>query len=128
MEKFRERVDARLAASPSPITSAEFDAWIAEAHLEPSAVLTAAGTFGSDAHTLFESLAKGDAVHVPETHRVVVDNFHDWRLRTPGLSIVHTELVLYSDRHVYAGTADAVARTPEGKLVVLDWKVFAGAS
>ncbi len=59
---------------------------------------------------------------VPESHRTVVDNFTTWVSEQPGLQFVHSEAVLWSDKHIYAGTADAVARTSTGSLVILDWK------
>lgn len=123
LDKFRERLRERLASGVDAISESDMDAWVAEAHLEPSAMLDAAGSFGTEAHDLFEKLLRGSApTSVPHAHRVVVENFEAFRVAHSHLRFDQLEVTVWSDAHRFAGTVDAIARAPDGRLVLMDWK------
>ncbi len=123
--KFRSRLDERLLTGPrEDISKEEMDKWAEEAALAPSVQLGAAGDFGTDAHTLFETLLTSDRpadVPVKPRFRIVVDNFLDWKKTVPSLEVIENEMVVYSLKNEYAGAVDAVCKV-EDKLVIMDWK------
>ncbi len=101
----------------------DIERWMNEAQVQPGVQLGAAGNFGSKAHDLFELMLKGKTPVIPTSHSIVASNFSDWlQKQQGGLTIIATEVTLWSDKHLFAGTADALGRTADGRLVVLDWK------
>ena len=67
-----------------------------------------AADFGTTSHTLIEQIIQGEEPEVPPEFAQVVDNFTAWR-RKAKLDIHFTETTVYSAKHHYAGTMDAVA-------------------
>ncbi|MFK0290312.1 hypothetical protein ACIQU6_07495 [Streptomyces sp. NPDC090442] len=91
----------------------------------PTRTTAKAADLGSDAHDLFERMARGEdvrRVHPDlEPHRTNFAEFLD-RFQPEFLSLEH---VAWSDSHQYAGSYDAIMRvtvdgTPE--VVMADWK------
>ena len=83
-----------------------------------------AAGFGTQAHELLDQFIQGLEPEVPPELEVVVNNFLSWRAAS-GMDIRLTEAMVYSEKHRYAGSADAIAYR-DGKLIVLDWKTGKG--
>ncbi|MFI2213021.1 hypothetical protein [Streptomyces sp. NPDC020141] len=78
---------------------------------------------GSRAHTWFERAARGEAInprHVPADVKHHVRWFMEF-LDQIQPEFLHLEQTVWSDRHQYAGSFDALARI-DGEVVMLDWK------
>lgn len=60
---------------------------------------------------------------IPKKYETVVGNFEDWKkaFSDLGMNIIEKECTVYSAKHKYAGSVDAVAEM-NGKVIVLDWK------
>lgn len=99
----------------------------ADKKLTPSSVLTAAGTRGSDVHDWIEKRVLEHASEWPATplpsHKGYEKAVNDW-LETSGISkVLYTELPVFSMKHQYAGTLDALTYDAEkDEFVVNDWK------
>ncbi|MFI6444702.1 PD-(D/E)XK nuclease family protein [Kitasatospora sp. NPDC050543] len=80
-----------------------------------------AASTGTEAHDLFERLARGERVG-----RVSLDmtqyarHFAEF-LQSQQPEFIHLEETVWSDTHGYAGSFDAIARI-DGEVVILDWK------
>jgi hypothetical protein len=76
---------------------------------------------GSDAHDMFERLARGEIVRRVhpdlEPYRAHFSEFLD----TVQPEFISLEDVAWSDTHNYAGSFDAIAKV-DGEIAVLDWK------
>ncbi|MFE0187723.1 hypothetical protein [Streptomyces sp. NPDC058989] len=87
----------------------------------PRRVTRQAADIGSDAHDVFERLARGEAVaRVHPDLRSYADHFRAF-LDEVKPEFLFLEDAVWSDRHNYAGSFDAIARIG-GETVVLDWK------
>ena len=84
----------------------------------------AAADFGTEAHALIEAVISGIEPAVPQEMRQVIAGFEAWREGT-GLDIQFTETPVYSTKHRYAGTMDAVAYRGRTQIC-LDWKTSNG--
>lgn len=82
---------------------------------------------GSDAHDLFESLAKGEDIRVTPALKPYIDHFREF-LDIAKPEFVFLEETVWSDDFGYAGSFDALARLTgdvgdlKGKLLFMDWK------
>ena len=96
VSKFRSRIDERLKQQGS-ISPQDLEVWANQAQNEPNVHLNAAGGFGTDAHTLFESLLtqKREDVQVAPQFEAVVHNFVTWRDGlNPPLEVVNNEMIV----------------------------------
>jgi hypothetical protein len=126
LTKFRSRLGERLTAGTAgTISPDELNAWTTEAQGEPAVQLTAAGGFGTEAHSIFEAIlgaeATGTPVQVDPKYDIVVDNFLTWRKSVPDLQVLHNEMMVYSQTHQYAGAVDAVCKIGD-RVIIMDWK------
>jgi hypothetical protein len=81
---------------------------------------------GSLVHTTLEKLVTGESVEIPAAIKPAVDAFQEFN--EGGKIFFHPEFVerqVWSARHRYAGTVDALA-TVDGKFGVLDIKTSSG--
>ena len=98
-----------------------FDSMIAKAKARPDEVRDAAAEFGTMAHTAIELLSRyNHRTDSPDMQRVL-EAFEDWR-DSSGLTIELSEVMVWHPSEYYAGGIDAVARTEDGELVVIDFK------
>jgi hypothetical protein len=80
-----------------------------------------AADIGSDAHDVFERLARGENVtRIHPDIRPFADHFREF-LETVQPEFLFLEDAVWSDTHNYAGSFDAIARIG-GEVVVIDWK------
>ena len=119
----------RLGVSPWPSNLGRagdtalpwFDSMIDKARARPDEVRDAAAEFGTLAHTAIELLCRyNHRTDSPNMQRVL-EAFEDWR-DSSGLTIELSEVMVWHPHEYYAGGIDAVARTEEGELVVIDFK------
>ncbi len=76
---------------------------------------------GSEAHDLFERLARGERIgRVSSDMTPYVRHFADF-LQAQQPEFLHLEETVWSDTHGYAGSFDAIAII-DGETVILDWK------
>jgi hypothetical protein len=124
----------QLKADPSLLERARSDAklstqLIAQACGSTATVAGEAASIGTAAHQAIE-----DAAMVDGTARValrarlsepqvitVLDGFEQFE-RQSGIQLTHNEVVVWSHRHRFAGTIDAVGARKDGARVALDWK------
>jgi hypothetical protein len=112
--------------------AAAVDNWAELTDLPPSArlerlkkarweSLDLAGKRGTEVHALAEKLAHGEEVDVPEElagHvEAAVKFLDDWQIET-----VKTETVIASRKWMYCGTFDLLAKLPDGRVALCDWK------
>ncbi|KAM9962125.1 hypothetical protein ACTFIR_005011 [Dictyostelium discoideum] len=57
----------------------------------------------------------------------VSTSFKYWE-QLSGLKLEHNDTLVFSNKYKFAGACDAVARKPNGELVVLDWKTSSSMS
>ncbi|WP_328967947.1 hypothetical protein [Streptomyces sp. NBC_00239] len=83
----------------------------------------AASDLGSDAHDVFERMARGETLNMRHVH-VDLKPFVRWFaefLEQMQPRFLYLEETVWSDEHGYAGSFDAVAEI-DGEVVGLDWK------
>lgn len=94
----------------------------------PYRALRKAGNRGTDVHAVAESLIKtGKLEDLPagtEAGSGYVDALVKWydEREVAAWEVIGVEVRLFSVEHLYAGTADFLARKPDGKYVSLDFK------
>lgn len=86
-----------------------------------------AARLGTRVHEVAEDILAGSPPrHIPESDREQAMMRSVWDyiavLRDQGWAFLATELVVFSESWHLAGTIDLLARTPAGKLCILDWK------
>ncbi|KAM9987016.1 hypothetical protein ACTFIY_011464 [Dictyostelium cf. discoideum] len=74
--------------------------------------------------TISKELLLNDA---PFKVKNVSTSFKDWE-KLSGLKLEHNDTLVFSNKYKFAGACDAVARKPNGELVVLDWKTSSAMS
>ena len=124
LEKVRDTLYEHLASGGQAIDTLWVDAIIEQARHRPDLVRDQAADFGTASHTLIEKIIQGEEPEVPPEFVQVVANFTAWR-RKARLDIHLTETTVYSAKHHYAGSMDAVAYRGNA-LVVVDWKTSNG--
>ena len=85
-----------------------------------------AGAFGSNIHSLVGAYVEGQLR--PEEveddgERKSLENFI---ITTKGWEWLGSEIVVYNHELKYGGTADAIARLPDGRTVIVDFKTSSG--
>ena len=135
MGKFRsEFIDrynrlVRLGVSPWPSNEGRagelalpwLDSMLEKAKARPDEVRDAAAEFGTMAHAAIELLCRyGHRTDSPDMQRVL-EAFEEWQ-DSSGLTIELSEVMVWHPDEHYAGGIDAVARTEDGELVVIDFK------
>jgi hypothetical protein len=90
----------------------------------------AAADAGTLCHAMIEANIKGQGISTEGFSAEAITNakhaydaFVEWRVRSK-VEIVHTELALVSQKHMFGGTMDAMMSG--GKLVLGDWKTSGG--
>jgi len=78
-----------------------------------------AGKFGTVLHELARAYADHEEIPIPESHSTVFVNLVTV---ARNLHIVNTEFPVYSLTDRYAGTVDAIALDPGGKVTLIDYK------
>ncbi len=87
---------------------------------------TEALNVGTAAHQLIERYIKGDLSFIGDLQKqdIRVENcvnaFLDWHKKNK-IKFLKSEMVVYSKKHKYAGTLDAIGENDDG-LILLDWK------
>lgn len=89
-----------------------------------------AAEVGSVVHDIVEAEIHGRDVptyplEMAERVQSALSAWHRWR-DANRMEIVATEVPYVSEVHRFGGTLDAVAREPDGRLVLLDWKTSNG--
>jgi ATP-dependent exoDNAse (exonuclease V) beta subunit len=77
---------------------------------------------------MIERSLKGEAFsieEVPLDARPSFERFLEYKTLQP-FEIIKTEAVLHHKVFKYAGTMDALARFPDGRIILLDWKTSKG--
>ena len=97
---------------------------ITEGRHRPDQERDQAADFGTQAHILIDAIIQGKEPEIPPEMEPVVKSFIAWR-KDAGLDIHLSEQTVFSARHHYAGTMDAVAYRGD-TLVALDWKTSNG--
>lgn len=94
-----------------------------------STIADEAASVGTQAHQAIDDAILVDAqaraalrqrVH-DRTVLNVLDGFELFE-RQSAIALRHSEVVVWSHRHKFAGTIDAIGALPSGELVALDWK------
>ena len=91
----------------------------------PQEQLTKSASLGTRAHGVIEDLCCGRDVEPEADLIAVAESFLSWKKSQPDLHIIDVEQLLYSEKHGYAGTADAIAMRTGGSrpgIIILDWK------
>ncbi|KAN0043492.1 hypothetical protein ACTA71_011151 [Dictyostelium dimigraforme] len=57
----------------------------------------------------------------------VRSSFEKWE-KSSGLTLEHNDTLVFSNKYKFAGACDAIARKPNGELVVIDWKTSSSLS
>ena len=99
------------------------DAAVDHLKRSPERFTSGAATIGSDAHDLFERIAKGEDVKPAFLHpdmRAYADHFFAFCNEFQP-EFVELEETVWSDTHGYAGSFDAIMRI-NGETVIADWK------
>ena len=113
-----------------------FYKWLADKGWDESeAIKQAAGDKGSKVHLALEDLLAGEEVKIdsqymnkstglleelkPEEYEALL-SFAEWFKETKP-EIISSEIVLFSEKHGYAGTVDFICRI-DGKLYIVDFK------
>jgi hypothetical protein len=96
VSKFRASIDERLRMGDmSSISQEELDTWSNQANNEPNVRLHVAGSFGTDAHVLFEGLLRRENVDVAPQFAAVAHNFVTWRdSLVPQLEVIENEKIV----------------------------------
>jgi hypothetical protein len=87
--------------------------------------LRKAGDFGTRAHDAIDQLIAGQCgsdLKVESDIKQVVHNFWDWWTGSGVTLDPRGDTMVYSPRYGYAGALDALAMSPDGQLMVCDWK------
>jgi len=102
----------------------EYD--IAKAKKLHTEKLSTAGATGSKIHDWIEKYTRGEKPEMPEEENVLlgVNGFLEW-VKQYKVKFQDSELFLYSRKHDYCGTADAIAMIG-GKRVLVDYKTSTG--
>jgi hypothetical protein len=83
--------------------------------------LDIAGKRGTEVHALAEKLAHNEEVDVPEELAGHVESavkfLDEWQIET-----LLTETVIASRKWMYCGTFDLLAKLPDGRIALCDWK------
>lgn len=79
-------------------------------------------TIGTDVHHLIESDLKGKRIprQSDTSTQTAFSNYKTWK-RSHKIEVIQTEMTVYSAKHDYAGTLDAILRV-DGKVGIYDWK------
>eukprot|EP01120_Amphizonella_sp_Union-15-10_P001935 TRINITY_DN12083_c0_g1_i1.p1 TRINITY_DN12083_c0_g1~~TRINITY_DN12083_c0_g1_i1.p1 ORF type:complete len:241 (+),score=45.51 TRINITY_DN12083_c0_g1_i1:85-807(+) len=92
---------------------------------KPEETRDKASRFGITAHSIFQSIINGVPYDCPNEFQPVKDAFLSWREKTPGLSLIECEKTVFSTKHGYAGTVDAIGvykKQASDMLIAFDWK------
>ena len=120
-----EVITSQEKAGSRPLTEAEVQTAIDRGSLASKKVLAAAGDFGTRAHDVIDQLiagVRGDKLSIDEDVKQVVKNFWDYWVESGVTLDPRGDTMVYSPRYGYAGALDALALSPDGKLMVCDWK------
>jgi len=129
LDSFAERVLGGGAISAESVAE-----HLAGAAAEPDKRTWAAQTHGTQAHAVLDEIVLKSPAEVadllaadafPADMTKYVRQFEDFRTKT-GIRLVSQDTVVYSDVHGYAGAFDALGRTVDGRLVIIDWKTTTG--
>lgn len=106
------------------ITDEFIDTIIVRSKNRPKEILDEASDFGTQAHILIDKIIRNEPVEIPDVFKPVVDGFLAWK-SGEGFEILSSEVMVYSEKHGYAGSLDCLAKR-NGSLSVLDWKSSKG--
>ena len=123
LESVQTALLARTGTTESITTEWVTDV-IDQARQTPDSKRDQAAGFGTQAHELIDRIIQGLEPEIPPELEAVANNFLGWRAAS-GMDIRLSEAMVYSEKHRYAGSADAIAYR-DGKLIVLDWKTGNG--
>jgi hypothetical protein len=125
---------AASAVAAGEVTKDSVAAHMQAAVAEPEKRTWAAQTHGTQAHAVLDDIvlkspaevaALMEAQAFPSDMTKYVRQFEDFRQKT-GITLISQDTVVYSDVHGYAGAFDALGRTVDGRLVIIDWKTTTG--
>ena len=97
------------------------ESMIEKAKARPDEVRDAAAEFGTLAHASIELLCRFNHRTEDPAMQRVLEAFEEWR-DSSGLTIELSEVMVWHPDEYYAGGIDAIARTEDGELVVIDFK------
>ena len=120
-----ELVDVQDQAGDRPLTLDEISKAVHQSKEASTKELNRAGDFGTRAHDAIDHLIagkRGKEVNIDLDVKPVVDNFWDWWVSSGVTLDPRGDTMVYSPRYGYAGALDALAMTPDGQLMVCDWK------
>lgn len=128
LAKVRATLYDHLESETRVIDAAWVDQIIEEARARPDEIRDEAADFGTRAHDVIERILRAEAeeeeVVVPGDLRQAIENFMTWKARA-GIEIALAETMVYSAKHLYAGTMDAFGWRG-GQPIALDWKTSNG--
>ena len=122
-----EKVRAELldyAAGPFPDRD-DYRTWVdgvlVQAKARPDQVRDEAADAGTTAHNLIADILEGGNPSIPEVLAPAVQGAMEF-LSDYTLTAEVTEEPVWHPVCEYAGTVDCIARDPDGRLVIVDWK------
>lgn len=81
---------------------------------------------GTDAHAIFETLAKGETLRRVPPELAMYRRAFEQFLDAAQPEFIDTEFTVWDEEHGYAGSADAVMKI-QGETIVADWKTSASS-
>ena len=116
---------AQDVAGDRPLTAEELHEAVHKSKEASSLALRKAGDFGTRAHDAIDQLIAGtrsEHMKLDEDITQVVKNFWEWWVSSGVTIDPRGDTMVFSPRYGYAGALDALALTPDGQLMVCDWK------
>ena len=121
----KELLELQRTGEIGGIDEAGIKAVVERASATSKKQLEAAGDFGTRAHDVIDAIirgSRGEGLQIENDILPVVKNFWDWWVDSGVTLDPRGDTMIYSPTYGYAGALDALARTPEGDLMVCDWK------
>tara|TARA_Y100000310_G_scaffold344943_1_gene460661 strand:- start:4428 stop:5186 length:759 start_codon:yes stop_codon:yes gene_type:complete len=123
-EQVKETLTTRVIVHP---TDEWLDNCAANAKGATRREVDVAADKGTSIHALIEEVIKGVLIPViPPEYQQPIANFVLWYNNSNIATLEFSEVMVYSAKYRYAGTVDAVGRTKDGQLILLDWKTSNG--
>ena len=114
----------RVTKVNSIIAKPELNSWYARQGMDAAKkTMKTRADFGSLMHKSIEVLLKGEEIHTENYDKLLIDDlelFREWQ-KENDVEVEAIEQHLWSDKYLYAGTCDCIAKV-NGKLLILDWK------
>ena len=120
-DKFRSELIEENSQGKFPTKEAWVDAVVIRAKKRPDQERDEAADAGTTAHGLIADIIEGGKPSVPEVLTPAVQGAMEF-LSDYNLTVEAVEQRVWHPVYGYAGTVDCIARDPDGRLIVIDWK------